>query len=271
VTRRRWAAIPIRAGAIGAALLAGTASLSAADLDQAPVEAAASSHKISFSANVDLTTDYIFRGISQTDEGPAIQGGFELAYNILYLGVWGSNVDFGTSSTSLGNSRNLANIEIDWYGGIKPVLKGVSFDIGLYDYTYPNSLGIADLDYMEVKTGASHTFFEKLTLGVTNWWTPNNSGDTGANDVLEFSGAYALKKLWIFSPTVSALIGRQWGDESQGGYDYTYWNAGVTFGFHEKPVYSFDVRYWDTNLPGCSNATIFQCDQRVIGTFQALF
>ena len=86
---------------------------------------------------MDLTTDYIFRGISQTDEGPAIQGGFELAYNILYLGVWGSNVDFGTSSTSFGNSRNLANIEIDWYGGIKPVLKGVSFDIGVYYYTYP--------------------------------------------------------------------------------------------------------------------------------------
>jgi uncharacterized protein (TIGR02001 family) len=235
------------------------------------VEAAAPSHKLRLSANVELTTDYIFRGISQTDEGPAIQGGIELAYNILYLGVWGSNVDFGTVSNSFGNSQNLANIEIDWYGGIKPVFEGVTFDIGVYDYTYPDSPGISNLSYMEVKAGASHTFFEKLTLGFANWWTPNNSGDKGNNDVLELSAAYAFDKIWIFSPTISGLVGRQWGEESEGGNDYTYWNAGVMLGFHEKPAFSLDIRYWDTNLSRCSNAVIFQCDARVVGTLQAVF
>ncbi len=44
-------------------------------------------------------TDYNFRGISQTDRKPAIQGGVELQIydNLFYLGVWGSNVDLATS------------------------------------------------------------------------------------------------------------------------------------------------------------------------------
>ena len=48
-----------------------------------------------FSANVALTTNYMFRGVSQTNNGPAIQGGFDYQYSPynLYVGVWASNVD----------------------------------------------------------------------------------------------------------------------------------------------------------------------------------
>jgi uncharacterized protein (TIGR02001 family) len=232
---------------------------------------AASTSKLSLSANLALTTDYIFRGFSQTDEGPAIQGGFELGYKNFYLGVWGSNVNFGGAYNQAGDTQDLAYLEIDWYGGIKPVWKGITFDIGAYYYTYPDSLGFAHLDYVEAKTGASYTFFDKLTLGLANWWTPQNYGETGRNDVLEFSGSYALNKIWIFTPTISALVGRQWGEETKGGFDYTYWNAGVILGFNETPAFTLDVRYWDTNIPGCSAAVIFQCDQRVIATLQTVF
>ena len=62
-----------------------------------------------FSANVALATDYMYRGGSQTNEQPAISGGFDYAHSSgVYAGVWASNVDFGDS----------ANIEIDYYGGI---------------------------------------------------------------------------------------------------------------------------------------------------------
>ena len=47
------------------------------------------------SANVALTTEYVFRGISQTKEGPAIQGGYDLTCGIFYAGVWASNLDWG--------------------------------------------------------------------------------------------------------------------------------------------------------------------------------
>ena len=49
-----------------------------------------------FAGNVALTTDYRYRGITQTFNDPALQGGFVLSHETgLYAGVWGSNVDFG--------------------------------------------------------------------------------------------------------------------------------------------------------------------------------
>ena len=63
---------------------------------------------VEFSANVGYFTDYIYRGGSQTADGPAIQGGFDLGHESgFYLGTWASNVDFGNS----------AEVEIDFYGG----------------------------------------------------------------------------------------------------------------------------------------------------------
>ena len=48
-----------------------------------------------FSGNAGIVTDYVYRGISQTDEGPAVQGGFDVGHSSgLYAGIWGSNVDF---------------------------------------------------------------------------------------------------------------------------------------------------------------------------------
>ncbi|WP_241264392.1 TorF family putative porin, partial [Bowmanella dokdonensis] len=58
-------------------------------------------------ANLTLASDYQFRGISQTDQGPAIQGGIDISHTQgWYLGVWGSNIEFGQGS-----------MELDWYAG----------------------------------------------------------------------------------------------------------------------------------------------------------
>jgi uncharacterized protein (TIGR02001 family) len=98
VKPRRLAARPLKASVLAAVLLVGFAAAARAGDADATAEAASTS-KLSLSANLALTTDYIFRGFSQTDEGPAIQGGFELGYKNFYLGVWGSNVNFGGPST----------------------------------------------------------------------------------------------------------------------------------------------------------------------------
>ena len=47
------------------------------------------------SATTVFTTDYIFRGISNTDKDPAVQPEFDLTYGMFYAGIWGSNTDFG--------------------------------------------------------------------------------------------------------------------------------------------------------------------------------
>jgi len=70
-----------------------------------------------FSANVALTTDYRFRGLSQTNEDPAIQGGFDYGYSgdalpvSFYAGVWASSLDFDVADP------DDADLEIDFYGG----------------------------------------------------------------------------------------------------------------------------------------------------------
>jgi uncharacterized protein (TIGR02001 family) len=144
-----------------------------------------------------MTTDYVFRGFSQTDENPAIQGELDLTYNMFYLGLWGSSLNMGTVPT--GNPtvlEDVANLEIDWYGVIRPTWQGFTFDIGDIYYSYPNSLGSAHVPYNEVKTGVSRSFFDsKLALSLTNYWSNNNSFDTGRNDVLEFDAGWTFKKV----------------------------------------------------------------------------
>jgi len=261
----------IKSGVLGAFLLAGAAlPAAAADLygsaPAAPVEVADPSHKLSLSANVALTTDYVFRGVTQTDENPALQGGFDATYNIFYAGVWASNVDFGGGPFG----QDIANLEIDYYAGIAPKWNGITFNVGGLYYTYPGAFDPgAELDYFELKTGASYTFAEKLTLGITNYWSPEFTGETGDADALELSAAYALANKWFnfFTPTVSGLVGWQWVDDID--VDYTYWNVGLTLGFLEN--WSADVRYWDTDGLDCPDSGLFACDARVVGTIKAAF
>jgi uncharacterized protein (TIGR02001 family) len=224
----------------------------------------AQAEELTLGASAALTTDYVYRGISQTMQNPAVQASLDASYGMFYLGAWGSNVDLGAGPFG----QDIANIEIDYYAGITPEWQGISFDIGGIYYTYPGAYDPgADLDYFELKTGASYTFGESFTVGVSNYWSPEFSGKTGTGDALELAGEYAFgSKLFnVFTPSVSALVGWQWVDKLT---DYTYWNAGLTLGFMEN--WSADIRYWDTDL-GSGACGGPNCDSRVVGTISASF
>ena len=262
MTRRSREVGIIKSCVLGAALAAALAIPAQAD------------SKLSLSATTVFTTDYIFRGISNSNENPAAQPEFDLTYGIFYAGIWGSNVDFGGAIGPGGNVKDVATIEIDYYAGITPTWKGIAFNFGALYYTYPGAFDpAAELDYFEAKAAASYTFGQKLTLGVTNYWSPEFASETGNADALEGSVAYAFsgKVFNFFSPTVSGGVGRQWVEDS---LDYTYWNAGLTLGFMEH--WSADVRYFDTDF---SEAECFaftavsanNCDARVVGTLKAVF
>ncbi|MDY0122869.1 TorF family putative porin [Sulfurimonas sp.] len=85
---------------------------------------------INVSANMSLTSNYVWRGMTQTKDSPAIQGGVDLEYKGLYAGVWGSNVDFGA------NDNN--SLELDIYGGYAGEIAGIGYDVGYIQYAYPN-------------------------------------------------------------------------------------------------------------------------------------
>lgn len=254
---------------------------SAADMGSMKDEAPAPEPDLKLAASVALTTDYVFRGISQTDESFAVQGTFDATYKMFYAGAFASNLDFGGFDPDGAGpipGSDIADIEIDLYGGIRPTWNKLTFDFGGIGYLYPNSRDDAlggNIDYFEFKAGVSTTVWEKLALGVNFYYSPDNFAETGDNFVVEGSAGYTFDKFWVFTPTLSGVLGRQEGDEGDGGFDYTYWNVGLTLAFYDKPALSLDLRYWDTSdVPyDCDSGIggVFQCDARFVGTIKASF
>ena len=260
------------AGALAITLLAGPAMAGDGSLKDGPMTP---ERALAWSANVAVTSDYVFRGISQSDQKPAVQGGIDVTYGILYAGVWASSINFGDDAFG----RDIATAEIDLIAGIKPKLGPVSFDFGVIYYIYPGARDPgANLDMVELKAGASIEPWAGGTLGFTTFYSPEYTGQL--NEVWTFEGSisHAFAKFGPVTPTFSALIGYQIGDNTAytaffGADDYVYWNAGVTFAFHER--FSIDVRYWDSNLDataaGACQNSLFQCDERVVATAKVTF
>jgi uncharacterized protein (TIGR02001 family) len=87
-----------------------------------------------FTGNFGVASDYRFRGISQSNKAPAVQGGFDLAHSSgFYVGNWNSSVS--TWASPLG-----AGVEMDLYGGYKTELAGFALDLGLIQYFYPGAV-----------------------------------------------------------------------------------------------------------------------------------
>lgn len=114
--------------------------------------AAAPASPWTVSGNVGLFSDYRFRGISQTDKKPALQGGFDIGHSSgIYVGNWNSNIDSAM--------YNGGNLEMDFYGGYKTTVGAFGFDVGVIYYYYPNSgnnpTGSLKIDNTELYVGGS--------------------------------------------------------------------------------------------------------------------
>ena len=97
------------------------------------------------SGNVALTSDYVFRGVSQAAEDPAIQAGLKLQHvpSGIYGAAWGSNVDYGDAIGS--------NAELDLVLGWRHAFgDDLALDLNLTRYTYPGTNDEFDLDYNEL-------------------------------------------------------------------------------------------------------------------------
>ena len=132
------------------AALAISSAVAGGDIEPAPVvveTVVEEKSDLSISANLTITSNYVWRGMTQSKESPALQGGIDLEYKGLYLGTWGSNVDFGDDDNSL---------EADFYAGYKGELAGIGFDAGIIQYAYPNESDA--YNFKEVYLGLSKDF-----------------------------------------------------------------------------------------------------------------
>ena len=226
--------------------------------------AALAEDKLEFSANIAGTSDYVFRGISQRLEQPALQGGVDATYNIFYIGAWASGIDFVAGSSNPEGSGD-AELEVDLYAGITPKLGPVDFDLGVIYYGYPGAKDAdgAELDYVEFKVGASAEFIKSLTTGVTYFYSPEYTGETGQTHTIEGSIGYEFQKIGIFTPSLTGLVGATLFDTDNSN-DYTYWNAGLALAVDN---FTLDFRYWDTDSTGndfCADKGV--CDERFVFT-----
>lgn len=185
------------------------------------------------SGNVALTTDYVFRGISQSDNDAAVSGGFDWANDSFYAGTWGSSVGFANG------------MELDAYAGWTPTLGPVALDLGVIGYFYPGaSDSAAELDFYEIYAGGSFAATDALSIGGLVAFSPDFTGETGDALYLELNGAYAFSDVM----SVSAAYGNQDVDELGGpgvGEDYNTWNLGLSYAMHG---FGLDFRYHDTDI-----------------------
>ena len=94
--------------------------------------------------NIGLYSQYIFRGLTQTDRGPALQGGVDLTHSSgFYLGAWASNIswlrDYNNTNLGAAYSKD-GHLELDIYGGYRYTFaNGVGIDLGALQYIYPGA------------------------------------------------------------------------------------------------------------------------------------
>lgn len=177
--------------------------------------------------NIGAATDYVFRGISQTDEGGQVSGGADLAYGKFYAGTWLSNVDFNNGTT----------MEYDLYMGVKPTAGPVALDLGVIYYGYGNKPSGPDEAYYEIKAAGSVPV-GKATVGAAVYYSPEFPFKTGEATYVELNGSMPVDDKW----SVSGAVGHQ---SVVGPADYTTWNVGL--GYALTPKVGLDLRYWDTD------------------------
>lgn len=182
------------------------------------------------SYNVGVASDYIFRGVSQTDNKAQISGGVDLAAGHFYAGTWASNVDFGDKTDA----------ELDLYAGFKPNVGKVALDLGVIRYGYINAPKGAGYDNYEIKAAASAPV-GKGSIGGAVFYSPDSFGPAKEAVYYELNGAYPISAKW----SVSGALGRQ---TYSGSGDYTTWNVGAAYAINDG--LSLDLRYHDTDEHG---------------------
>lgn len=110
-----------------------------AHAEDAPAAAAPAASEHTFTANVGIYSQYIFRGLTQTNEDPALQGGFDYSHaSGLYAGVWASNISWLRDN---GSYKGGGSGEFDFYAGFKNTIPStdITYDLGVLQYWYPGS------------------------------------------------------------------------------------------------------------------------------------
>lgn len=201
-----------------------------------------------FTGNVALTTDYVFRGISQSNEEPTVQGGMDWtsASTGLYAGVWASGVDFADATT-----------EMDFYGGISQTVDDLTWDLGAIYYFYPGADDSKNYDFWELAAAVGYDF-DVLQASFSVNYSPDYFGGSGD----AWYPAINLTAPLPYGITADIGYGHQWIDDNAafGTSDYGTWSVGLGYTIEG---FNLALKYIDTDLKEPSEC-LDGCGQRVV-------
>jgi uncharacterized protein (TIGR02001 family) len=202
-----------------------------------------------------VTTDYVWRGVTQSDGDPAVQLGGDIAFNSgIYVGLWGSTIDINN-----GGDRQ-RDIELTYYLGYsRDISTRWSLGASVVVYTYPGQTGVVDYNYEEVMLTANYD--DRLWFEYA--YSPDlyNTGFDSHN-VEIFTEWPAGKHLVVGAGAGYYDVSNFVGD------GYAYWELGVT-----RPIgrLDIDLRYHDTSrwVPVISSPD--RADARIALSFRLTF
>ena len=203
------------------------------------------------SFNLGAVTEYSFRGLAQSDEHPAIQGGADIAHSSgWHAGLWGSTVDF--------NDGQEAKVEVDVYGGYKNTFNGIDYGVQATYYAYPGANNSLNYDFYELGLSAGHDF-GVFSATASFAYSPEFFGRSGHAEYYALDVEAPLP----YDFSLSGHIGRQAIENNTAfGYaDYTDWSLGLGYDFKG---FDLSLKYVDTSLQepgqcadGCAERLIF--------------
>ncbi len=166
---------------------------------------------LELSANIAASSNYVWRGVTQTANASAISGGIDAAHSSgFYAGTWASNVGVGH--------------EVDFYAGYAGEVADLGYDVGLIYYGYTDS---ADADFTELAVSANYSV---LTLGVNYTLNGDADEDTGqfvAEDIYYYAGL-SVDLPQDFSLGVTAGSYNFTNDSSSNEYNYSHYQIDIS-------------------------------------------
>ncbi len=204
-----------------------------------PVVEATPESAFEISANLAITSNYVWRGMTQTANSPAVQGGIDLGYNGFYLGAWGSNVEFGDTNN---------NLEADFYAGYKTSFSGVEIDLGYILYAYPNESDAFNFD--EAYIGLGYDFG---MVGINGKYSFAVDSENDTTDYWEVGGDIELP--------MEFTLAASYGDYDEVGTNYLV-SLSKSWGKFE-----FSVAYTDFS----SDASSVYDEDHIVGTVSTSF
>ena len=187
-----------------------------------------------FGGSLTIASDYMFRGVSNSNEEPQVQGDMNWSHGSgVYAGLWTTNTNFGGPGNSM---------ELDPYVGFASSIgdTGLSYDVGYWVYTYPGSQ--SDFDYSEFYAIGTWTQGD-LSISPSVWYTANYFGTDFLDDVEGLAYDLTVSHALPWEMNASARAGKQTFRNGGEGLDYLYYDVGVT---KTAGDFSIGLRWHDT-------------------------